>query len=161
MVTFQVSGGPVKLKLKTATSLFLCSPQGLSFLHSRIPIALERWLPMEFHIWEATFCCRHGEGRLDLEQLYAMVLPTVFKIATSKFGAALLLRLVGINISKLLNISQLRYNIVLQHSGRGWFSDFCLLSMPLPSTLRVISKTLHSTDIVSHFFNSYILVPKS
>jgi len=74
----QVSGGPAKLKLKTATSLFLCSPQGLSFLHSRIPIALER----------------HGEGRLDLEQLYAMVLPSVFKIATTKFGAALLLRLV-------------------------------------------------------------------
>ena len=90
-----------------------------------------------------------------------MVLPSVFKIATTKFGAALLLRLVGINISKLLNRSQLRYNIVLQHSGRGWFSDFCLLSMPLPSTLRVISKTLHFTDIVSHFVNSYILLLKS
>ena len=38
---------------------------------------------------------RHGEGRLDLEQLYAMVLPSVYKTATTKFGANLLLRLVG------------------------------------------------------------------
>ena len=116
LVTFQVSGGPAKLKLKTATSLFLCSPQGLSFLHSRIPIALERWLPIEFHIWEATYCCRHGEGRLDLEQLYAMVLPSVFKIATSKFGAALLLRLVGMSISQLLEqiSTQVQYSAPAQ-----------------------------------------------
>jgi len=77
-INAQLSGGPAKLKLKTSTSLFLCSPQGLNFLYSRIPVALER----------------HGEGRLDLEQLYAMVLPSAYKTATTKFGANLLLRLV-------------------------------------------------------------------
>ena len=64
-VPIQVSGGPAKLKLKTATSLFLCSPQGLSFLHSRIPVALERWLPTKFHIYGRQHFIA-GTGRADL-----------------------------------------------------------------------------------------------
>ena len=43
----------------------------------------------------ATHPSRHGEDRLDLEQLYAIVLPNSYKTATTKFGASLLLRLVG------------------------------------------------------------------
>jgi len=80
-ISAQLSGGQVevgRLKLKTPTSVFLCSFEGLKFLHSRIPTALER----------------HGEGRLDMEQLYAMVLPSAYKTATTKFGASLLIRLV-------------------------------------------------------------------
>ena len=38
---------------------------------------------------------RHGEGRLDLEQLYAMVLPSAHKTATTEHGRSLLNRLVG------------------------------------------------------------------
>ena len=84
-----------RLKVKTPTSVFLCSFQGLQFLHSRIPTALERWLLIKVDMVIATHHFRHGEGRLDLEQLYAIVLPYAYKTATTKFGASLLLRLGG------------------------------------------------------------------
>ena len=69
-------------------------------MYSRIPVALERYSKqyIQRFTWEGfkTFdlILRHGEGRLDLEQLYAMVLPSAYKTATTKFGANLLLRLV-------------------------------------------------------------------
>ena len=85
------------------------------------------------HIWEATFHCRHGEGRLGLEQLYAMVLPSAYKIATTKFGANLLLRLVEMNILKLLE----QFSTQVQYSAPAQRQRMVLRLLPNINALAI------------------------